>query len=100
MQFNTHVEDAIVQAQLQGDLTFRDTQPCRQLMDTFERSGRGRWRLDLSRLGFIDAVGLGFLLRLFDMAAALGGRLTVTGAAGQVRSLLTATGIDQVLTIA
>jgi len=74
---------------LEGHLTLGDGD--RDLLDLVGRilaSGRLRMVLDLAGVEYLDAAGLGMLIRCERRAAAHGGRLILTGARPKVRELM------------
>ena len=54
---------------------------------------------DLSRVTFMDAAGLGVIARSLRAAREFGGAVRLVGPSGQIRKLLTLTGLDRELTM-
>lgn len=74
---------------LEGHLTLGDGD--RDLLDLVGRilaSGRHQMVLDLGGVEYLDAAGLGMLIRCERRAASQGGRLILTGARRKVREIL------------
>ncbi len=63
---------------------------------TFLDAGGDTIVLDLSRVSFLDSVGLGAMVGLSKVARGRGGRLRLTGASEPVRKLLRLTALDAV----
>lgn len=63
-------------------------------------SGGRRVIVDLSRVSFIDAAGVGVLAGAAALATARGGSLRLAAASRQVRRVLTLTGLDRSIPLA
>lgn len=57
--------------------------------------GVRRLRLDLRKVPYADAAGLGVLVRCLDVARHYGATLTVAGARGKLREEIRLTGLDR-----
>ena len=55
--------------------------------------------LDFSELSYIDSAGIGFVAVCIGLMEQDGGKLAISGAAGQVKQLLTMTHLDHVVGI-
>ncbi|MCA1908793.1 MAG: STAS domain-containing protein [Magnetospirillum sp.] len=85
---------------LSGDLVF-DAHPQwrRMLRQLPAPAPNTRVRLDMGRIGRLDAAGLGLLLITHDSLKAQGASLTLVGAKGQVRRVLDVSGFTAMVEI-
>jgi anti-anti-sigma factor len=70
----------------------------RSKVEALLHSGVRRVLLDLSGVSDIDAAGVGELIRIFNMAAAVGGSVEIAGASQHVHRVLDVAGVLTLLT--
>jgi anti-sigma B factor antagonist len=63
------------------------------------KQGLRRLVLDFSELDYIDSAGIGFVAVCIGLIEQQGGKLAISGAAGQVKQLLTMTHLDHAVGI-
>jgi anti-anti-sigma factor len=83
-------------AELTGELDVTGIDELWTALDGLVEAGR-RIQVDLSRLAFLDAAGLGTLVRADRRLREVGGRLVLTGVRAGQRRLLEITGLDRLL---
>ena len=86
-------------AALSGELDISGVAGLREALDELHRRGHRRVELDLSDLDFLDAAGLGELVRADRRFRDSGAELVLTGLRPAQRRLLEITGLDRVLTL-
>lgn len=84
---------------LSGELDLASAPHLEQVLDQLCRDGVLEIVLDLSRLDYLSAAGLGVFLGADDSLRAAGGRLILHRPGRLARRILTITGLDTVLTI-
>jgi anti-anti-sigma factor len=86
-------------AQLSGELDVTGIDELWTTLDGLVDAGGRLVRVDLAELDFLDAAGLGILVRAHRRLSAVGGRLVLTGVRPAQRRLLEITGLDRVLAV-
>ncbi len=82
-----------------GSFKASDKALVRELFDVFNHACGNRCVLVMERLKSIDLDGLGMLILLSDMAQSKGVTLTIRRPCGQVKEMLSLTGIDRLIPI-
>ncbi|MFI7281993.1 STAS domain-containing protein [Micromonospora chersina] len=82
---------------LVGELDLGTAPELTAAIDRLVAEGRHEVLLDLTDLTFCDSTGIAAFVRGDNLAAAAGGWLRITGAAGRVARVLRMTGLDDVL---
>ena len=55
----------------------------------------GELILDFSKVSFMDSLGIGLIIGRVERASSIGAAVTVTGASGMIRKLLSMSGIEK-----
>lgn len=71
-----------------GDLTFAAHRKFRSVVDRLRHARPARVALNLARVDYVDAAGLGLLLVVRDAVSGHGGMAELVGAEGDVNRLL------------
>ncbi|HLN23029.1 MAG TPA: STAS domain-containing protein [Patescibacteria group bacterium] len=71
-----------------GRMMFADTSEFLRLSEDIKLSDGKVWVLEFSDLAFIDSAGLGMLLMIRELIETQSGKVSIRGAAGQVRKAL------------
>lgn len=82
---------------LAGELDLSSVPELNAAIDRLTAEGERHLLLDLSELTFCDSTGIAAFVRGDNRAAADGGWLRITGAAGRVARVLQVTGLAEVL---
>ena len=82
---------------LSGEMDFANADGLLETMANIPLDGHTSVVLDLTGLTFCDASAVSALVRTHHYVRDAGGRLTVTGASGTPRRVLTLTGVDRLL---
>ena len=83
---------------LQGSLRAPIRRSLRRQVRALLRRGERRIVIDLTEVLFIDAAGIGELVRAFNMSAAAHGQLRIVNATRWVRQILEFVGLFELLT--
>jgi anti-anti-sigma factor len=86
-------------AELSGELDVTGVDELWAALDELVDSGCRLVTVDLADLDFLDAAGLGILVRAHCELVAAGGRLVLTGVRPAQHRLLEITGLDRVLAV-
>jgi anti-anti-sigma factor len=86
-------------AELSGELDITGIDQLWQTLAALHRDGCAHVVLDLAELDFLDAAGLGVLVRGDRLFRDAGGRLELTGLRPAQRRLLELTGLDRTLVL-
>ncbi|HUQ59480.1 STAS domain-containing protein [Lentzea sp.] len=98
LEIGVHDRGADTVAAVVGELDFGTTPRMLKTVEPLAAQGR-TLVLDLSGLDFCDSSALSALVRLHKVAQAAGGALHLAALRPQVRSAITLTSLDQLLTI-
>lgn len=90
---------ARVDAALNGELDIAGARRLRAVLDGLRRDGLLEVTIDMSRLDFLDAAGLGELVRAHTEFGAAGGRIVLCRVQPRHRRLLEITELDTVLSM-
>jgi len=91
--------ESVSRVELKGELDVYTAPKLIAVLSDLLEQGCGRIVIDLSRLQFIDSVGLGTLIKYDREAAGTGGGLVLMDPSAQVRKVLRITALDQHLRI-
>ena len=98
MQVTTEKHGSAVVVQCDGRLNLVAAPGLRGRLDQLVTEGNTRLVVDLSRTAFIDSSGLGALVAGLKRARQVGGDLRIAAPTDQVRTVLSLTNLDRVLT--
>jgi anti-anti-sigma factor len=98
LQVDASEHDAVAVVLLSGDLDLDSAPQLRDALDRLVVRGCRDVVVDVSRLHFCGAVGLGILVATAQGLPS-GGGLTLVGATGMLRRLLHVTGVDEVVRV-
>lgn len=82
---------------LSGELDMTSVEPLEDQIVRLENAGIQTLILDLSRLSFIDSMGLRLILRMLDRSARLGHRLALVRGPSHVQRLFENAGVLELL---
>ncbi|OIQ88862.1 STAS domain protein [mine drainage metagenome] len=90
-------QDSVGTLRCQGRLTLPASGGFATVSDQMKATGCRTWIVDLSGVDFIDSAGMWTLLMMRDVVMQMNGRLTLSGAAGQVAKALRLTRFDDLI---
>jgi anti-sigma B factor antagonist len=99
MIFTTNIEGATVTLNITGELDALSVPDLRPVLDDLITKGHKRIVVDLSGLRLIDSSGVGAIVYLFRKLRAVGGTVSVRGAADQPLAILRLLKLDTILLI-
>ena len=99
MIFTTNIEGATVTLNITGELDAVSVPDLRPVLDDLISKGHKRIVVDLSGLRLIDSSGVGAIVYLFRKLRAVGGTVSVRGAADQPLAILRLLKLDQILLV-
>ena len=87
-----------VTAQICGELDHHIAKQIREEIDvTCQRTEPEELILDFSELSFMDSSGIGLIMGRYRMMQLLSGRVTIVGAAPQIKKVLQLSGISELV---
>lgn len=92
----THDHDWAV-VRLEGDVDVATAPALRDVVERLQADGQRYVRFDAASVKFMDSQGLNLLAGAHKRAQALGGRIEVVGASGELRTVFSVTGLDWLL---
>jgi len=99
MIFTTAIEGGTVTLNITGELDAVSVPDLRPVLDDLISKGHKRIVVDLSGLRLIDSSGVGAIVYLFRKLRAVGGTVSVRGAADQPLAILRLLKLDQILLV-
>ena len=99
MIFTTNIEGGTVTLNITGELDAVSVPDLRPVLDDLISKGHKKIVVDLSGLRLIDSSGVGAIVYLFRKLRAVGGTVSVRGAADQPLAILRLLKLDQILLI-
>jgi anti-sigma B factor antagonist len=99
MIFTTNIEGGTVTLNITGELDAVSVPDLRPVLDDLISKGHKRIVVDLSGLRLIDSSGVGAIVYLFRKLRAVGGTVSVRGAADQPLAILRLLKLDQILLV-
>jgi len=92
-------EDEWVVVRLKGDIDLATAPNLRGRLDDLLSLGPENLRIDLAEVAFMDSSGLNVLASAHKHAHEIGGQMVLVNVPGQIRRVLSMTGLDLLLTI-
>jgi anti-sigma B factor antagonist len=99
MIFTTNIEGGTVTLNITGELDAVSVPDLRPVLDDLITKGHKKIVVDLSGLRLIDSSGVGAIVYLFRKLRAVGGTVSVRGAADQPLAILRLLKLDQILLV-
>jgi anti-sigma B factor antagonist len=99
MIFTTNIEGGTVTLNITGELDAVSVPDLRPVLDDLISKGHKKIVVDLSGLRLIDSSGVGAIVYLFRKLRAVGGTVSVRGAADQPLAILRLLKLDTILLI-
>jgi anti-sigma B factor antagonist len=99
MVFTTNIEGGTVTLNITGELDAVSVPDLRPVLDDLITKGHKKIVVDLSGLRLIDSSGVGAIVYLFRKLRAVGGTVSVRGAADQPLAILRLLKLDQILLV-
>lgn len=99
MIFTTNIEGGTVTLNITGELDALSVPDLRPVLDDLISKGHKKIVVDLSGLRLIDSSGVGAIVYLFRKLRAVGGTVSVRGAADQPLAILRLLKLDTILLI-
>ena len=99
MIFTTNIEGGTVTLNITGELDALSVPDLRPVLDDLISKGHKKIVVDLSGLRLIDSSGVGAIVYLFRKLRAVGGTVSVRGAADQPLAILRLLKLDQILLV-
>jgi anti-sigma B factor antagonist len=99
MEQTIRVEDDTAHIALTGSIHVRDAGKLRATLISHIDQGQKFIIIDVTRVDLIDSSGLGVLIQGQHRAAALGGKISLTGVNGIVKEVLELSRLDKVFDI-
>jgi anti-sigma B factor antagonist len=99
MIFTTNIEGGTVTLNITGELDAVSVPDLRPVLDDLISKGHKKIVIDLSGLRLIDSSGVGAIVYLFRKLRAVGGTVSVKGAADQPLAILRLLKLDQILLV-
>jgi anti-sigma B factor antagonist len=99
MIFTTNIEGGTVTLNITGELDAVSVPDLRPVLDDLISKGHKKIVVDLSGLRLIDSSGVGAIVYLFRKLRAVGGTVSVRGAADQPLAILRLLKLDQILLV-
>lgn len=99
MIFTTNIEGGQVILNITGELDALSVPDLRPVLDDLIMKGHKKIVVDLSGLRLIDSSGVGAIVYLFRKLRAVGGTVSVRGAADQPLAILRLLKLDQILLV-
>jgi anti-sigma B factor antagonist len=97
VSFTGDGDDGWAVVALTGELELATAPRLRQEVVSLVGEGHTRVVLDLSRVDFVDSVGLGIVVSALKRVRARGGELVVAGAVPRVKALFELTRLDEII---
>jgi anti-sigma B factor antagonist len=97
VSFTADGDDGWAVVALTGELELATAPRLRQEVVSLVGEGHTRVVLDLSRVDFVDSVGLGIIVSALKRIRGRGGELVVAGAVPRVRALFELTRLDEII---
>ena len=94
MPYDIHLDNDSAEVHLHGEFTFAQHRKFRHVVSKLRDHAPGQVVVNLSKVEYIDAAGLGLLLVARDAVSGTGGRATLKGASGQVGRMLAVARFD------
>jgi len=88
LAYDIHLNDGSAEIHLHGELTFAQHRKFRHVVSKLKSHAPGQVVVNLSKVEYIDAAGLGLLLVARDTVSDKGGAMELKGAQGQVGRML------------
>ncbi len=88
MAYDIHLDGSSAEIHLHGELTFAQHRKFRHVVNKLHHHAPGQVVVNLSKVEYIDAAGLGLLLVARDTVSTKGGAIELKGAQGQVGRML------------
>jgi anti-sigma B factor antagonist len=99
MIFTTNIDGGTVTLNITGELDALSVPDLRPVLDDLILKGHKKIVVDLSGLRLIDSSGVGAIVYLFRKLRAVGGTVSVRGAADQPLAILRLLKLDQILLV-
>jgi HptB-dependent secretion and biofilm anti anti-sigma factor len=99
MDYRIDLRGAELKISLSGRLTFNDHGKVRAMIQEMVQCSASRQILEISGLEFVDSSGLGMILVAREEVSQLNKNLTLRGAQGQVKRVLTVAQLGKVIDI-
>ena len=99
MAYRLRNTGGVHEIELMGNFSAPDKSVVRELIALFNKTRGGRCVLAMDRLTSLDFYGLEMLVLVSDMAQAKGVTLIIRRPRGQVKEMLSRSGIDKIISI-
>ena len=100
MRYQILNDDGCTTLQVSGHLTVSDRDEFDSVIPRVIAAGASSVTVDIGELDHLDSAGLGMLLSLTDLVEGTNSRVTLSGAAGEVRELIEAARFGTLFTMA
>lgn len=87
MRHDIRIENEIVNITLNGSMYAIDAANLRDTVQDLIRGGNTKFSFDLSALDYMDSTGLGLFIFIDEELKAKGGKVTLNGLTGRVKTL-------------
>ena len=92
------LEDDTIRIKLPEELDHNNSIDIRKIADTAIYSGKVKnVKFDFSNTVFMDSSGIGMIMGRYRLVSPLGGRITVTGAKGNIERIIKLSGLHKIV---
>ena len=92
------LEDDTIRIKLPEELDHNNSIDIRKIADTAIYSGKVKnVKFDFSNTIFMDSSGIGMIMGRYRLVSPLGGRITVTGAKGNIERIIKLSGLHKIV---